>query len=222
MKKIILTLLAIFTSTLTACGASGSTAPAAVSQADPAAGTLSGPTLLILGTLKLEDSGQDVTPEQAADLLPLWKVYWSLVDSDTTAQAEIDALLGQIEDTMTPEQMKAINEMGLTPQDSFAIMQEMGLDMRASRQPGSTTGSGNNNNGFTPPGGGMPSSGLPPEGMPGGGPGMGPGQGASGQNLDPAQIATAQAARGLGGGFNRVSPALLEAFIRFLEERAGS
>jgi hypothetical protein len=219
MKKltILLTILAL---TLTACGASTSSETATTSQTDPAARTLSGVSLLAIGTLKLKDTDQAVTAKQAADLLPLWQVYQSLSTSDNAAQEEIDALVKQIEDAMTADQMSAINDLGLTPQDMFAVMQELGIEMgnRSSGSSGNSNGSTDRGGGFGPPGGGPP----PDGGMPGGG------QGGSGQGLSQSQIATAQASRGAsggapGGGYgNRIPSALLEAVIKYLQELAGS
>ena len=165
MKKILTILLTILAMTLTACGASAT--ETATSTSAPAAATLPASTTLLLGTLKLNGTAQDVTAEQAAQLLPLWQVYSGLISSDTAAQAEVDALLDQIKAAMTDEQLKAINAMQLTQQDVFAVMQEQGLSMsrpNASSDSGSS-GSQNNAN-MGPPdggGGGMP-MGAPPDG----------------------------------------------------------
>lgn len=214
MKKLTLILLALLALTLTACGnASDATEAASPSQTDPSAQTLSGPNLLAIGTLKLKDTPQAVTPDQAADLLPLWQVYQSLSASDNAAQEEIDALVEQIEETMTADQMSAINDLGLTPQDMFATMQELGVAMGGVRP----SGSNNSNDGAF-----MPGAGGPPSDMGSGIPVQGPG---GGEGLNPSQIATAQASRGTsgGGGFgNRIPTALLEALIEYLQEVAGS
>ncbi|MEW5940115.1 MAG: hypothetical protein AB1750_10660, partial [Chloroflexota bacterium] len=194
MKKLPLILLTIFALTLTACSASAPTEVAATSQTDPSSQALDGISLLAIGTLQLKDTPQAVTPTQAADLLPLWQVYQSLSDSDNAAQEEIDALVKQIEDTMTADQMSAINALGLTPQDMFAAMQELGIEMGAGRP----SGSGNSNDG----GGFGPGAGGPPPDFGGGGPPGGgqPGGGTGGTGLSPDQIATAQASRGANGG----------------------
>jgi hypothetical protein len=211
MKKLTFLLITLLALTLTACNAaSDSTEVAASSQTDPSAQTLSGPTLLVLGILKLDGTDQAVTPEQAAELLPLWQVYGELTTSDTAAQAETDALLQQIEDALTVEQMKAINEMGLTPQDMMTAMDELGLGMGRQAQSDSDDSQGG---GFAPPDGGIP------PGMAGGGPGGDLG----GQGLSPEQIATAQAARAertASGSF--LPPGLLDALIEYLQEIAGS
>lgn len=221
MKKLTLILLTILALTLTACGASDSAAPATVSQTGSAAGSLSGSTLLLLGTLKLDGADQAVTAAQAKELLPLWQVYQSLSTSDTAAQAEITALEKQIEETMTKEQMQAIQAMNLTPQDSFAILQQMGLGGgRGQSSNNSANRQNNNGNNFMPPGGG-----APPDGGGGGFPGQGGGgnQGDGGQGFSPEQIATAQAARSQqSGGGNFMQSGLLNALIQYLQKLAGS
>jgi len=106
---------------------------------------------LLVGTLKLIETEQAVTKEEAAKLLPLWQAYRSLSSSDTSAEAEVDALLNQIQSTMTTEQVKDINEMNLTSDDVLELMQSLGGGMmsRGTPDPNSTPG-------FDfPPGGGM-------------------------------------------------------------------
>jgi len=204
---------------MTACGsASNATGTGSAPMDDPSAMKLPASMELVLGSFELEGSDQAITPEQAADLLPLWQVYQSLGESDSAAQAEIEALLEQIQETMTPEQMSAIQAMQLTREDMRAIMEEQGITMGGGPGAGDTGNTDNQGGGgFAPPDGGMP-----PGGMPGGGPGTQPGQGPGGQTLSPEQIATAQAIRAQGGGFDRIPTPLLEAFIQFLQEKAGS
>jgi hypothetical protein len=219
MKKIVIPILLLPALILTACSSSSGTQSGSVPSNDPSARGLPVPTQLVIGTFKLEDTDHAVTKEQATELLPLWEVYKDLSSSDTAAQEEIDALIEQIQDTMTPEQTKAIADMQLTQEDVFTLMKDQGIEMSGGPQ---TSGSqnGNGNNGFTPPdgGGGFPEGGgfAPPDG--GGG-----FQRGNGQGLSPDQIATAQASRGTaGGGFNRVPSAMLDALIQFLQKKAGS
>ena len=80
---------------------------------------------LLLGTMQLEGTEQDVTPEQAATLLPLWRA----MQGGVTAQTEVNALLKQIEGTMTQEQLQAIAAMQLTQDDLRAWMEEQGMGM---------------------------------------------------------------------------------------------
>jgi hypothetical protein len=175
---------------------------------------------ILIGTFKLDGTDQAVTSQQAAELLPLWQVYKDLSSSDTAAQEEIDGLVQQIQDTMTPDQMRAITDMNLTRQDMFTVMQDQGIVQ--GRGQGDQNGNGGN---FTPPEGFVPPDGGPPGGFGGGEPGGFPGGGGNrqgGQNFTPEQIATAQAARGQGGGFNRLPPGLIDALIQYLEKQAGS
>ncbi len=86
-------------------------------------GALAASSQLVLGTLKLEETANAVTPEQASALLPLWQA----LRGGVTAQAEMDAVLKQIEGTMTQEQLAAIAAMQLTQEDLQSWMQEQGL-----------------------------------------------------------------------------------------------
>lgn len=215
MKKITLPVLTILILSLTACGVSNT--PQSASGQPNASTDLELPlaSKLIIGSFRLEDTDLAITSEQAVELLPLWSVYQDLSVSDTAAQEEIDALVEQIQETMTPEQMTAINEMNLTQQDVFTVMQEQGVQFGANLQ-----GDGNQNNGDGFPGNGQ---GFPGGGPPGGG---GPGGGfEGGQGLSPQQIATAQALRAENGdgGFRFAgAPApLIEALIELLKEKAG-
>ena len=74
-----------------------------------------------LGTLALNDTAQAVTEEQAATLLPLWRVLQS---GELQGNAERDAVLAQIETTMSREQVLAIAAMRLTQADVQAWAQD--------------------------------------------------------------------------------------------------
>lgn len=219
MKRSILFLFIVLSLALTACGSILSTNdPASTNQGSPTAGELPATTQLILGTLKLEETENAVTAEQAAELLTLWQTLQVLSESDTAAQQETEALITQIQETMTGEQMQAITDMDLSREDMMTVMQEQGLGMGVNPQNStSQSGSSSSGGGFTGPAGGMP----PPDerGFQGGGPGMV--AGGQGQTLSADQIATAQAARQAGGG-NMIPAPLLNALIEFLKEKAGS
>lgn len=212
MKKTILLTLTL-TLLLAACSGSADSAKSDPSvdsgeQFDPNSLELPLSSTLAIGTLKLEETDQAIASDQAADLLPLWQVLNSLSASDSAAPEEIDAILGQIQDSMTDEQMSVIKGMELTREDIFTTMGELGLAI----------GFGD---GESPPegfGGGQgqgPGGGFPGGGPPGGGPG-GPGGG----EISPEQIATAQARRTESGGFgNRLMTPLVEAVIELLESK---
>ena len=82
---------------------------------------------LVIGTFKLEGTANAITPAQATALVPLWQAYAQLTSSNTAAQAEIDAVISQIQSTMTPQQVQAITAMKLTRQDLFTTESSLGL-----------------------------------------------------------------------------------------------
>ena len=162
-------------------------------------------TQLIVGTIMLKETDLAVNAEMAEELLSLWKMYKSLIESDTTAQAEITALLDQIQDTMTAEQIEAIAAMELTKEDMATLNQEMGWGAQTAPEGTEKDGSG----GF---GGGQ--GGLP-RGVPGGGGGAGQ------EGMTPEQIATAQATRQEMGGrtSSMFNVRLAEGLISILEAK---
>jgi hypothetical protein len=164
------------------------------------------PIQLAVGTLMLEETPQAVTAEQAQELLPLWQMLRTLQQSGTAAQAEIEAVLNQIQAAMTPEQLAAIEEMDLTPGNMRDMFQELGLGM--GRGEGSSGGQGG---GFGPPPGVVPGSGGGRPGVPGV-----PGSG-GGTDMSPEERATAIAER-MSSGFGT---ALMDRLIELLEARAG-
>ncbi len=165
MKKITLISITLLALILTACGAQAT-------QAAPTQSELNTESKLILGTLKLDDTEQAVTAEQARELVIYWQVYQEISQSDTAAQEEVDGLLKQIEGTMSTEQMQAIEALGLTQRDVMTLMQEKGLMAAMPARSASSDSTSSSGGGFTPPDGGMPmGAGAPPD--MGGGPMMG-------------------------------------------------
>lgn len=138
---------------LAACGTSPTQAPVAVSQpesapqppaesAAPTAAPAERPTLdttyenalaprllLSFGTLKLAETATPVTPEQATQMLMLWQALDTMTKSGNSATAEVEALLAQIEQTLTPEQITALNAMKLTQTELQAWAQANGIQM---------------------------------------------------------------------------------------------
>jgi hypothetical protein len=166
-------------------------------------------TQLILGTLQLQTTAYPVSRDQAGALLPLWKGYRALSESDTTASEELEAVLKQISGILSTEQLNTIESVAFAPEDVRAMMEHLGIEF------GSGAGAGAADGSIQRPGGDLP------EGVrPGGGPGSG---GETG--LDPDQIATLQAEReanggrlgGRGSGFANI---LIEPLIEMLEEIA--
>lgn len=191
MKKLIFILMTImvFSAMLTACG--GETAPAAVEAAGAAASQLDevNPTAVIaavtgsdaalsteysdalpldmqlaFGTMQLEDTNLAITAEQATAILPYWRVLQSLKQTGNAANAEINAVVKQIQDGMTGEQITAIVAMELTEETLQTMLEEGSLSFgRGSGQGDEASGSGG---GFR--GGGFPGGGGPGGGGPGG------------------------------------------------------
>jgi len=155
---------------------------------------------LALGTIKLKDTPDAITAEQAAVLLPLWQALQTLSTKTTASQIEVNALIGQIQETMKPNQLQTIAGFKLTQADTQAVLQALGgangfagrNGTPVARTPGATGGNrggnaGGNFNG--PPDGG---------GGPGGFGGAIPGGGAAagGATVSPSIQATARAQAG--------------------------
>jgi hypothetical protein len=201
-KAIVLSIMLIVPFALAACGG----ASAAPQGNDPAAappaaagairadyeGALPVAAQLILGSLKLEDGDLAITVDEATKILPLWQAYQSLSGKETTAAAELDAVLRQIQNAMTPAQVAAIAGMQLTAEDITESMQAFGPAMGGGFRD-RASGSAGDSGGM--PAGGPPGGAMPLGGGPGGGPGGGFLGGAGGEQLSPEQRATAMAER---------------------------
>jgi hypothetical protein len=210
-----------------ACGGtSGNTATDAAGT-EQASGGLSQATRLALGILKLEDTGQAVTVEQAEELLTLWQGYQALGNSETTASEELDAVVNQIEGTLTSEQLEAINSLGLTNESVLEVMQQQGIEFGPGGViPEGTPQAGSGFGGFQNgemPSGGFPGSGTMPEG---GSPGSG--MRGSGDEMQGGGLGGAMGLQGTPGvmdqnRFNalgsQVNPMLLRVLISLLEAK---
>ena len=204
MRKTLFALMMILALTLTACGGT-STETATASLTADYENAISVQLQLSAGTIKLEGTDLAVDAAQAADLIPLWQVLNSLNESGTAAPEETDALVVQIQETMTAEQINAIAAMQLTLEDIGAVMQEYGL----------TSGMGS---GETPPEGFVPGSGRDSDV-----PGLGSGGGDT-TGMTPEQIETAQAEREEAGDSgtmvnSRLASAVVEGLIELLQSK---
>ncbi|MCJ7569115.1 MAG: hypothetical protein MUO58_16460 [Anaerolineales bacterium] len=213
MKKVkFLGSLVSLTLILVACGGANGAAISATTMLNadyPDA--LSVQTQLTLGTLKLEETNLAVDSEQAAELLTLWQAIRSLSSSDISAEGEIEAIVNQILETMSSEQLEAIAAMELTQEGIFELTQELGL-----ARDGDWPTAGDPRTGAR--------DGVFPGGGPGGGLGGGPGGGGLGElggELDPEQIATLQAERAeKQSSGDRSTMFLINPLIQMLEERS--
>ena len=133
-------------------------------------------TQLALGSLRLEETDLAIDEGLAAELIPLWQAYQTLSTSDKAAEAEIEALINQIQGAMSPDQVEAIAAMELTAEDLDSFLEEFGDQFRPGAfDPDAEGGAGGGRTGgggfFMPPGGGQPGGGFPGGGF-GGGMGM--------------------------------------------------
>lgn len=198
--------------TLAACGSqpanTGVTAPVADENALPVE------TQMMLGTVKLDETANAIDADQASELLPLWKALRSLGEIEIASQIEVDAVISQIQDTMTAEQMEAIADMELSQENFAEVAEILGIEM-------SSSGGGKFGD-MTPEEQAAAQAARESGQAPGGGmPGMGGGQGrAGGQELSPEARETAIAERGGTRGANSgISPVFLDALIEFLEAK---
>ena len=170
-------ILVVMVAVLTACaGVEASSAPASVSDEGTEIhtgtaldtsyeGALPVNIQLALGTMRLEGTGNAVTPEQARALLPLWQ---AIQGGTLKGDGEMNAVLGQIEEKMTSEQLVAIAAMQLTQEEMGAWAESQGLRM-----------------GVPPEGGAAKGGQSTEEGAPAGNP---MGRGGNRGNLSPEQI----------------------------------
>jgi hypothetical protein len=235
MKRIailaVAVLMVLSVASCTKTGANDSAARTGDAAAQQA--TLSPAMRLVLGAFRLEGTAQAISAEQAGELTTLWKAFRALSLSDTAVAQEVDALVKQIESTLTAGQRQEITAMQLSYADLAAISEERGIEMGV----GAAGGRGN----LTPEQVATAqalraqSGGVAVGGGRGGGPGGGPGMmlyeggipgagivppgaaaGAQSGSASAEQIATARARASA-----RVPTALLDALIALLTERAG-
>lgn len=168
---------------------------------------------LMVGTFLLEGTEEEVASEQAAELVILWKAFRSLSSSDNVAVEEMDALVKQIRDTMTDDQLNTIMGLELSLEDMFSMAEVLGIVPEDFSGFGRGEGDGD---GFPEGGpGGFPGGGIPGEEGRGG-----QGPGGFGGDLDPDAIATARAERGGSQGIgSRFNSFLLDPLIELLESK---
>ena len=171
-------------------------------------------TNLIIGIFQLEETENPVTKDQAAELLPLWKVYKSLLESSTTAALEQEALIKQISELLTEDQLAFIAEMAASSTQTTQIaelMEQLEIEQQM--------GQGANGKFEDLTSEEMEERQAIREANGGGGGGGGFG---SAQDMDPEQLATLQAERAENSGGlrkNVTDQLLVPELILFLEEK---
>jgi hypothetical protein len=212
MKKwMLVSIVIVLVLALTACGSTQtSNATATTSTA------LSLEGQLLVGTFKLESTTLAISSDQADQLLPLWETLQSLESSGTAASQEIDAVVSQIESTMSVEQISSITAMNLTQQDLSIAAVDNGASS-------GTSGSASTVNinpaqlqaGAGVPGAGDPGGGNPPSDMGGGMPAS-----TGAQTAGLIQTGTTQAVTGQSTATApQVSPALINALVELLKKK---
>ncbi len=224
MKRFPILILSALFLLLVGCSAAGGSAVSGSPLSTDYEDALPVQSQLIAGTLKLADTEQAIDAAQAVALVPLWQAVQTLNQSETTAAVELDALLKQIQESMSAEQVQAIADMKLTRADLQTIIEEVGIGFRpgAFGQDADQAAGESNRPGFGFPGGGIPIA--PPmegsDGVPGGFAG-GPG----GQALTEEERATRIAERlgsESGDAFDTLmSQAILAGLIERLQVIAG-
>lgn len=207
----------IFSLLLAACGSTATATSSGMPAQNSPDATLTSEAELAIGTLKLDGTTQDLTAAQATELLTLWQAYQVLSNSDTTAQAELDALVKQIQETMTSEQLKAIDEMQITAETMAAVMQSAMPEITES-----ASGTAESSSLGQSAAGGGPGTdgGGGPGGAPMDGGGMGGDMGAAMGDPNMSSQSTPDAASQGFAQTANVNPMLLNALIRMLETKA--
>ena len=149
-----ISLLTIILLSLLLASCSGTAAPASTTSSNSDAyvspnldvsyeNALNARLQLTLGSLKLAETNTPISREQAQAMLPLWQALQNMTRTSNCAQAEVSALLGQIEAAFTPEQLTTLRAMGLTSADLQTWASANGITLGSgSGQPGSGQGSG--------------------------------------------------------------------------------
>jgi hypothetical protein len=149
---------------------STSTSAAAITSAELPANYTNAVTAdlqLALGIMKLEGTANQVDSTTAASILPLWKAMQSLSTADTTAPAELNAIVKQLVAGMSAAQLKAIAAMQLTSADLAQVSSPANNANASAAQSSAAANAampadlGANGGAGGPPSGDMPSSGAP-------------------------------------------------------------
>jgi hypothetical protein len=207
MKKwMFITIIISLVVALAACG-SAQSANAAKSTAT----TLSLEGDLLVGTFKLENTSLAINSAQASTLLPLWETLQSLASSNTTASQEVDAVVSQIESSMSTDQVSSITAMKLTQQDLAATAIDTGTAA-------TTAGSASTvKTSAAQLPAGAAAGGNPPSDVGGGIPGATDVQSASQAQTGSSQAVSTQAA----GTTDQVSAAMIKALVALLQKKIG-
>ena len=150
-------------------------------------------TQLAIGSIQLETTDMAISEAQAEIILPLWQALQALGQSETTAEAELTAVLNQIQGEMTDDQIAFIADLELTL-EKFQAMRENGeiaLGRGRGGQGGQAGGAAGGGQGGRGQGGGLLGGGQGGRGQGGGllgGGGQPPAGGAAPDGQAPGQF----------------------------------
>ncbi len=149
-KTAIISIFLILVFILSACSSTTAASSTSTSQ-QITSSSLTLQNKLGLGILKLEGTSLAVTASQANTLLPLWKAVKSLSSSSLTSAAEMTGLYQQIEDSLTANQVQAIQKLSLTQAQLNTMIQQSSV-IRTSSSSSSSNASSSNQSQFGGPG----------------------------------------------------------------------
>lgn len=115
--------------------------PAQAGQASNETQTSSLPvdSIVGIGILKLEGTDQAIDAAKAKELLPLFKALKVLSGENNTAVAEISALNKQIKNTLSADQLTAIEKLNITSSDLKTLMDTYGISSSTSSSSSSSS-----------------------------------------------------------------------------------
>jgi hypothetical protein len=185
-------------------GQAGNTAQASVLTSNLTLTTKTGP-----GILELEGQTLAIDADQAITLLPLWQALQTLSSDSNTTVEEIASLNDQIKETLTAEQLAAIDGMSWNEDDLSALVQEYAAGIDQAGSSDSSAAAPVPSSDGAPIGAGM-TGGAPMEG--GGGDMMAIGvTGAAASATTSHSVITAQQDRESAGGLNLIfAPAVIQ------------
>jgi hypothetical protein len=125
-KTAIISSFLILTVILSACSALpiSSLSLASLTGSSQTSSSSSVQSHLAVGLLSLEGTSQAVTVDQAATLMPLWQAVSALSKDSNTSSVELKALYAQIQETLTADQVSAIQAQAWTDSQVSALMQK--------------------------------------------------------------------------------------------------
>jgi len=151
MKRISLILIVLLALLLASCSGTAPTASTTTTNSEMYVSpnldvsyenALAARLQLTLGSLKLAETSTPITPDQAKIMLPLWQALLNMTRTGNSAQAEVNALLAQIEAAFTPEQLTAIRDMKLVSADIQAWATANGVTVGSGQGSGQGGGGG--------------------------------------------------------------------------------